>query len=175
VKESPLLPPLQMVLAPTSISMLMEEVLEPLFWPGRVATTLCTGEVFGEPNPSVLARMSQFAQKLTWVPSKPLVSRSLYLCLLHALHFPGHSQPWSLMGCAGYFELVAPPPLECPFSTQKAQSAGPGCLGLDQSVVGSALVLLDLDQKLLVSAQATPGLFLGVLSWFLWGIQLHQL
>jgi hypothetical protein len=33
--------------------------------------------------------------------------------------------------------------------------------GSDQSVAVSALVLLDLDQKLLVSAQETPGLVSG--------------
>jgi hypothetical protein len=59
---------------------------------------------------------------------------------------------------------VTPPLFECPFSTQKAQFVGPQRLGSDQSAAISALVLLDLDQKLLVSSQAIMGLFLGVMS-----------
>jgi hypothetical protein len=142
----------------------MEKVLEPLFWPGIVATTLRIAEGFGEPSPFVPARVSCSAQMLTLVPFEPMVSPPLYLRRLHALHFLGHPQPWSVRGCAGYFELAAPPWFGCPFPAQKAQSASPGCLCLDQSVAGSALVLRGLDQRLMVSAQATPGLFLGVIS-----------
>jgi hypothetical protein len=126
---------------------------------------LCTLlEGFGEPTPSVPAWMLHSAQRLTLVPSEPLVAPSLYLHLLPELHFPGHPQPWSLRKCVGGFELVAPLPFECPSAAQKAQSVGPGHQGSDQSVAVSALVLLDLDQKLLVSAQVTLGLFLGVLA-----------
>jgi hypothetical protein len=59
---------------------------------------------------------------------------------------------------------VAPPLFECPFSTQKEQSTGPGHSGLEQSATGSALILMDSYQKLLVSAQETLGFLLGFLA-----------
>jgi hypothetical protein len=94
----------------------------------------------------------------------------IFTCVLFlGLCFPGNPQPWTLRGCAGYFELVAPPPFGCHFSAQKAQSTGHGCPGSDQLVAGSALVVMDLDQKLSVSSQETLGLFLGVLSLFFLG------
>jgi hypothetical protein len=61
LKESPLFPPLWMVLAPTSTLTLMEGVSEPLFWLGKAATTLCTTEGSGEPIPSVPVEMSHSA------------------------------------------------------------------------------------------------------------------
>jgi hypothetical protein len=148
------LPPplLSMVLAQVSNSRLMSRISKPLFWPKRVATTLHTVEGSREPTPSIPAWMSLSSWKLTRVPSEPLVSPSLYLRLLLELCFPGHPQPWSLRKYDGDFELAATPPFESHFSTQKAQFSGPGCPGSDQSTAVYALVLLDLDQKLLVSA-----------------------
>jgi hypothetical protein len=98
------------------------------------------------------------------VPSEPLVSHAYFLCLLPALCFLGHPQPWSLRGCDGCFELVDPPWFGFPFPGQNAQYFGLGCMGSDQSAAGSPLALWGLDQKLLVLAQVTPGLFLGFLT-----------
>jgi hypothetical protein len=142
----------------------MAGVSEPLFWPGRVATTLHTIEGHGELAPSILVWMFLFARRLTLVPFDPLVSPSLCVSLIPELCFPWHPQPWPLRKCVGDFEIVSPLSFEYPSATQKVQFVGLGFLGLGQSAAVTVLILLDLDHKVLVSTQVNMGLFLGVLA-----------
>jgi hypothetical protein len=107
-------PPLWMVLAQASTSALMAGVLKPLFWPGKVTSTLRTAERFGEPTPSVPVWMLHFSCRLNLVPYEPLVSPSLCVAPLPELRFPCHPQPWPLRKCAGDFELASPLPFEYP-------------------------------------------------------------
>jgi hypothetical protein len=94
-------------------------VLQPLFWPDSVATTLRTAEGFGEPTPSIHALMLHSPLKLTMVPSEPMVAPPLYFPPLPELRFPWHPQPWSLRQCAGVFELASSPSFDCPSPAQK--------------------------------------------------------
>jgi hypothetical protein len=97
----------------------MEGVSKPLFCLGRVAKTLHTAKGFGEISPSVPALMLCFYLKLSFVPSKPLVTMPLYVPPLSELCLPWNPQPWSLRQCDGNFELVASLPFECSYATQK--------------------------------------------------------
>jgi hypothetical protein len=168
-------PPLLMVLAQASTLALRERVSEPLFWLGRVATTLCTVEGSGEPTPSVLAWMSCSTWKLTRVPSEPLVCPPFTCIRLPALHFPGHPQPWSLRGCVGYFELAAPPWFGCPFPAQKAQSVGPGCLGWTSQLQALLWYFGVWTRNFWSWLRKLLGCFWEFSLCFLWGIELHRL
>jgi hypothetical protein len=111
----------------TSASALMVGVLEPLFWQGRVATTMCTVEGFREPTPFVPdpMRMLRSSCRLTLVPSEPLAAPSLCVDLLLELCFPWKHQPWSLRKCVGDFEFAALL-FEYPSAAQKVQFVGHG-------------------------------------------------
>jgi hypothetical protein len=67
------------------------------------------------------------------------------------------------MKCDRDFELVSRLPFDYPSTAQKVQFVSPGFQGSGQSTVVFSSIIMDLDQKVLVSAQVTLGLFLGVL------------
>jgi hypothetical protein len=121
------LPPplLWMVLAHASTSTLMEGVLEPLFWPDRVAATLRTAEGFGELAPSVPMLMFHSISMFSQVPSQPFGSLPLYVPLLSELRFSWHPQPWSLRkfsrdsGLPASRSFGSLSKMEHPYATQK--------------------------------------------------------
>jgi hypothetical protein len=108
--------------------------------------------------------MSRCAWVLILVLSEALVSPALLLLLLFALWFLVPTQPWSMGGFVVCFGNAVPLQFGRLSLAPKAQVVVPICLDSDHSTSCFALVLWGLDQKLLILAWVTLGLFLGVLT-----------
>jgi hypothetical protein len=151
---------LLVVLLQYSTLVLQEKELEPLLWLCKVSSVLCIAEGLRKPAPFFHAQVLRCAWMLILVLSEVVVAPALLLLLPPALWFLVAPHPWLARGVFFFFGHEAPLQFGWLSLVLKAQVVAPRCLGSDHLASYFSLVLWGLDQKLMILAWVTLGLFL---------------